>query len=117
MEADELQTISAMVEESSKTNESVGQFVGEGARCPTTILRHKSGCSAQPGFHCNCSFARMSINEMSALNVAAQSGLQGLNTTPTIQIKISEQENHLFLLILSGQGIPSLSCQGHFVLF
>jgi hypothetical protein len=39
MEADEIQTISAMVEESSKTNESVGQFVGEAARCPATILR------------------------------------------------------------------------------
>ncbi len=42
MEADELQTISAMVEESSKTNESVGQFVDEAARCPANILRHKS---------------------------------------------------------------------------
>ncbi len=86
MEADELQTISAMVEESSKTNESVGQFVDEAARCPATILRHKSGCPAQPGLHCNCLFARMSINEMSALNVAAQSGLQGLNTMPTIHM-------------------------------
>ncbi len=42
MEADELQTISAMVEESSKTNESLGQFVDEAARCPANILRHKS---------------------------------------------------------------------------
>ena len=37
MEADELQTIYAMVEESSKTNESVGQFVDEEVRSPAMI--------------------------------------------------------------------------------
>ena len=105
MEADELQTIYAMVEESSKTNESVGQFVDEGVRSPAIIFRHKSGCSAQPGFHCDCLFARMNFNEMSALDAATQSGLQGLNSTPTLHIKLSEQENHLFCNVASFFGI------------
>ncbi len=77
MEADELlQTFSALVEESSRTNELVGQFVDEGVRSPAIIFLHISGCSAQPGCHCDCLFARMNLNEMGALDAATQSGLQ-----------------------------------------
>jgi hypothetical protein len=61
---------------SSRTNELVGQFVDEGVRSPAIIFRHISGCSARPGFHCDCLFARMNFNEMGAFDAAAQSGLK-----------------------------------------
>jgi hypothetical protein len=84
---------SALVEETSKADESIGRFINEAKRNPTTILSHVSGYSAQqPGFRCNCTFARTNLNEMCALDAAAHSGIwngrpsNSLSPSDTIQI-------------------------------
>jgi hypothetical protein len=82
MEAEDKESLAALAKESTQKNESFGQTFNEAARDPSVIFRHNSGCFAQPGFHCNCSFARMNFIEMSALDSAAQSGFVGLNTKP-----------------------------------
>ena len=89
----EEETFSALLDESAATNKSFENFFDEAARDRATLFRHNSECSAKPGFQCNCSFATMNFNEMSALDTAAQSRLQGLNTKPTLQIKLSECDN------------------------
>jgi hypothetical protein len=93
MDAAEVGFFPVLVEETSKTDESVGRFITEANRNPETIFSHMPGCSAQSGFECNCTFARMNFNDMCALEAAAQFGLKGLATTPAIQFKFSEREN------------------------
>ena len=95
MDVEEVHFFSALAEESSKTNQSLGQFFNEAARDRTIIFNHHLGCSEQHGCHRDCTFARMNFEEMSALNSAAQSGLEGSGTKPTIQIKLNEQENQV----------------------
>jgi len=95
MDAEEVKSFSALVEETSKADESVGRLFEEAVRDPAIIFRHNSGCSVQPGFHCNCLFARMNFNELGALDDAAQSGLEGQGTKPQIQIKLSEKESRV----------------------
>jgi hypothetical protein len=63
----------ALVEESSKADESVGQFINEAKRNPNMMFGH----------------ARMNLNEMCALDVTVHSGLEGLATVPAIQFKLS----------------------------
>ena len=92
---EEVHFFSALAEESSKTNQSLGQFFNGAARDRTIIFDHHLGCSEQHGCHRDCTFARMNFEEMSALNSAAQSGLEGSGTKPTIQIKLNEQENQV----------------------
>ena len=82
MEAEDKESLAALAKESTQKNESFGQTFNEAARDPSVIFRHNSGCFAQPGFHCNCSFAMMNFIEMSPLDSAAQSGFVGLNTKP-----------------------------------
>ena len=101
MEADEVKTFASLAEESLKRNESFGESLNEAARDPAINFRHKSGCLVQTGVHCNCMFARMNINEMSALNAAAQAGLVGLAIRPTIQLRLSIQENQVLCNIAS----------------
>lgn len=71
MDAAEVGFFSALVEETSKTDESVGRFINEANRNPATIFSHMPGCSAQSGFDCNCTFARMNLNDMCALDADA----------------------------------------------
>ncbi len=80
----EVKSFSVLVEETSKKGESIGKLFDEAVRDQATIFRHNSGCSAQPGFCCNCLFAKLNFYEMSALDAASQSGLDGLNTKPTL---------------------------------
>ncbi len=91
----EVETFSALLaeQESATINKSFKNFFDEAARDRSTFSRHTAGCYAQPEFACNCSFARMTFNEMSALDVAAQSRLEGLDTEPKLQVKFSEHEN------------------------
>ena len=105
MDAEEVKSFSAMAVETSKTDESIGQFFNEAVRDPAIIFHHASGCFAQPGFYCNCSFAKMNFNEMSALNAASQSQLDGLDTSPTLRIRLSERENQVLSNIASFNGI------------
>jgi hypothetical protein len=48
----------------------LGDFFCDAVRDPAVIFSHKSGCFAQPGSHCNCSFAMMNFTELSALDAA-----------------------------------------------
>ncbi len=59
MDAADVQTISALVEQSSKMDESFGQIFDEAARDSTTIFSHISMCpaNAASGVYCNCTFA------------------------------------------------------------
>ncbi len=65
----EVETFSALLEESATITKSFENFFDGAARDRTTFFRHTAGCYAQPGFACNCTFARMTFNEMSALDV------------------------------------------------
>ena len=98
----EVETFSALLEESATTNKSFEIFFDEAARDRATLFRHNSECSAEKS---SSSFARMNFNEMSALDAAAQSGREGLNTKPTIQIKLSKHENHSLCNVASFFGI------------
>jgi hypothetical protein len=89
MDAEEKESFAALAEESSRKNESLGQMFNEAARDPSRIFRHNAGCFAQPGFHCNCTFARMNFNEMASLGATAQSGLVDLGTKPTLLFRTS----------------------------
>ncbi len=80
MDPVEIGFFSALVEESSKADESVGRFINEAKRNRTTMFSH----------------ARMNLNEMCALDVAAHSGLEGLATVPAIQFKLSKQEKKYY---------------------
>ena len=71
MDAEEVKYFSAMAEETSKTDESIGRFLDQAVRDPAIIFRHTSGCFAQPGAYCSCSFAKMNFNEMSAVDAAS----------------------------------------------
>jgi hypothetical protein len=77
------------VEESSKTDESVGRFINGAKRNPTTMFWHTG----------------MTLNEMCALDVAAHSGMEGLATAPAIEFKLSEQENKVLSNISSFVGV------------
>ena len=103
MNAQELETFNALAEESLRTNESAGQILAETVRDTSIMFRHESGCSAQP--QCSCSFARMNFEELSALDAAAQSGLDGLGTKSTVRISLSMQENHVLSNLASFFGI------------
>ena len=105
MDQVEIGFFSALAEETSKVDESVGRFINGAKRNPATIFSHVSGCSAQPGFRCNCSFARMTLNEMCALDDAAHAGMEGLAAAPTIQFKLSERENKVLSNVSSFFGI------------
>ena len=100
------------MEESSRTNESVGKLFNEAARDPTIIFHHDSGCLAQPGVHCNCTFATMNFNEISALDTAAQSGCDGLNTKSILQIRLSARDNQILSNIASFFGVFTGARQG-----
>ena len=112
MDAEEVESFAALVEESSRTNESVGKLFNEAARDPAIIFRHDSGCLAQPGVHCNCTFARMNFNEISALDTAAQSGCDGLNTKSILQIRLSARDNQILSNIASFFGVFTGARQG-----
>jgi hypothetical protein len=43
MDAEEVKSFSAMAVETSKTDESIGQFFNEAVRDPAIIIRHTSG--------------------------------------------------------------------------
>ena len=105
MDAAEVGFFSALVEETSKTDESVGRFINEANRNPATIFSHMPGCSAQSGFDCNCTFARMNFNDMCALDAAAHFGLEGSATIPAIQFKLSERENKVLSNVSSFFGL------------
>ena len=83
----EIEKYSTLLEESATTNKSLEKFLDEAARDQATLFRHTSGCSAQPDFRCNCSFARMNFAEMSVLDAATQSRLGGLNTNQHFKSK------------------------------
>jgi len=55
----------------------------------------------------------MNFNEMSALNAAAQSGLVGLAIRPTIQLRLSIQENQVLWNIASYFGIDTAARAGN----
>ena len=63
MDAEEVQNISALAEQSSKMDESFGQFFDGAARDSTTIFIHTPMCPAQvaSGVHCDCSFSSMNL--------------------------------------------------------
>jgi hypothetical protein len=65
MDAEEVQNISALVDQSSKVDESFGQFFDGAARDSTTIFSHTSMCPAHAasGVNCNCTFSRMNFND------------------------------------------------------
>ena len=65
MDAEEVQKISALVTETSKMDESFGQFFDGAARDSTTIFSHTSMCPAHAasGVNCNCTFSRMNFND------------------------------------------------------
>ena len=63
------------------------------------------GCSAQSGFDCNCTFARMNFNDMCALDAAAHFGLEGSATIPVIQFKLSERKNKVLSNVSSFCGL------------
>ena len=98
MDSDEFKFFSALAEESSKTVELLAPMFDEAFRNPAIIFSHNSGCLAQPGIRCNCTFARMKIYKISALDAAAQSELEGQDAKPTNQIKLDQREH----MILSG---------------
>ena len=91
MDAEEVRYISALVDETSKVDESFGQVFNGVARDPTTIFSHTSMCPAQVavGAHCNCTFSSMNSNEIIALDAAAVSGLDRL-VKKTTQMKLNE---------------------------
>ena len=74
MDAEEVQNISALVNESSKIEKSFGKiFNASGAvRYPTTIFSHTlmGPAHAASGVYCNCTFSRMNFNEINALDAA-----------------------------------------------
>ena len=74
MDVEEAKSFSAMAEETSKTDEiltnQLGDFFCDAVRDPAAIFSHKYACFAQPGSHCNCSFATMNFTEWSALDAA-----------------------------------------------
>jgi hypothetical protein len=105
MDAEEVKSCAALVEETSNADELIGRLLNEASRDPTKIFCHISGCSAQSGVHCNCTYAKMNFNEISELDAAAQSGVEGLATTPTIQFKLSQRENRVLSNISSFFGI------------
>jgi hypothetical protein len=98
MDSDEVKSFSALAEESSKTVESLAPMFDEAVRDPVIIFSHNPGCLAQPGIRCNCTFARMNMNEISALDAAAQSEPEGQDAKPTNQIKQNQKEH----MVLSG---------------
>ena len=77
MEALEKESSPALAEGEFTENESFGKMFNQAAREPSEISRHVSGCFAQSGFRCKCTFARMNLNEMTSLGAAEQSGLVG----------------------------------------
>ena len=85
MDTEEVRDISALVDETSKVDESFGQVFNGVARDPTTIFSHTSMCPAQVaiGAHCNCTFSSMNLNEIIALDAAAVSGLDRLEARTT----------------------------------
>jgi hypothetical protein len=89
MDANEIQHLSALVEVSKRSDDSFVKLFDEAVRDPAILFSHISGCGVQSGLNCNCSIARMNFRELSALSDAAQSGLDGLDTKPTIQIRLS----------------------------
>ena len=110
MDAEEVRKLSALVDETSKMEESFGQHFDAAARDPTTIFMHTSMCPAHAdsGVHCNCTFSRMNFNDITALDAAAQSGLCGLGAKP-YQMKVSERENHVLSNLASFFGIVTVS--------
>ena len=84
----------------------------EAVRDPAIIFSHNSGCLAQPGIRCNCTFARMNINEISALDAAAQSELEGQDAKPTNQIKLDQREHMILSGIASFFGLVTEARQG-----
>jgi hypothetical protein len=102
MDAEEVQKISVLVTETSKMDESFGQFFDGAARDPTTIFSHTSMCpaNASSGVYCNCTFSRMNFNDINAMDAAAQHGLGGLGAK-SYQMKVSEQENHVLSNVAS----------------
>ena len=119
MDAEEVQNISALVDESSKLEKSFGQFFDGAVRDPTTIYSHTSMCPAHAasGVYCNCTFSRMNFIEINALDAAAQSGLgdaaaqSGLGGlgAKQYQMKVSERENHVLSNVASFFGIVTVS--------
>ena len=97
MDSDEVKSFPALAEESSKTVESLAPMFNEAVKDPAIIFSH-SGCLAQPGIRCNCSLARMNMNEISALHAVAQSELVGQIAKPTIEIKLNNGQH----MVLSG---------------
>ncbi len=101
MDAHEIQNLSALVETAKQADYSIGKSFDEAVRDPAIIFSHISGCGIQSGLNCNCSIARMNVNEWRALSDAAQSGLDDLSTKPTIQIRLSATENRILSNIAS----------------
>jgi hypothetical protein len=75
MDAEEFHFFPALAEESSKSNQSLGQLFHGAAQDQSIICNDYLACSEQHGCHSDCTCARMNFDEMSALNSAAQSGL------------------------------------------
>ena len=92
MDAEEVQNISALVEQSSKMDESFGQFFDGAARDSTTIFSHTSMCPAHAasGVNCNCTFSQMNFNDINALDAAAQFRLGSLKITKMCMILIMQ---------------------------
>ncbi len=103
-----------MAEDSSRANEMFGQILNEAARDPAIshpVFRHNYGSFVQPGIHCNCTFARMNLNEMCAY-ATAQSGIVGLRIKPTPSLKMSVQENRVLCNVGSFFGIVTAGRAG-----
>ena len=77
MDAHEIQNLSALVGDTIRADDSIGKLFDAAVRDPAIIFGHISGCSLESGLNCNCSFARMNYNELSALSGVAHSGLDG----------------------------------------
>ena len=110
MDEEEVNNISALLEQSAKMNESFGQIFDGAARDSTTIFSHTPTCPAQvaSGVYCNCSFSSMNLNEIIALDAAAVSGLDGLEAKTT-QMKLNERETQVLSNIASFFGIVTVT--------
>ena len=112
MDAGEIKTIASLAEESSTRNELLGKLFDEAGRDPTRIFHHNSGCLAQAGVHCNCPFARMNLNDLSALGAAAPSGFDVKDAEPKVRVRMSELDFHVLSNISSFFGILTEARQG-----
>ena len=103
MDAEEVQNISALVEQSSKMDESFGQFFDGAARDSTTIFSHTSmrPTHAASGVNCNCTFSRMNFNDGCCSTVRTW--------RPGRKVTSCERENHVLSNIALFFGIVTAS--------